>query len=409
MSIRSLPLLLMTTVLGASRPAAAESYDWSAWGNIVVQEGGRMKPLDTLASELVIGIVGRGSFQPRGFGAISVADITHWESLAEKIVAGSRSQSADPQTRVAKQLSKELLAKLEHVNLKTAEFEATMAEADAALKTLRERDNDPQRSPLTYGDWLAAVVPTNSEAARELARYQSAKAKLDQADNCQATLIIELNELLAWPGLYDAAHWPQDQVPQPAKELLARGPANLSAPELGQLNRALIQSAYPDEIRSLEPASVNPEPRKYAALELYVTWLLTWQGWDKLSQVDLTEGKRDDETYWKGHEADGWDRIPLLDARHQAMRDKLKPETRSAVSVRTIPGNLELQNWVMGATEKYRNNEKEQVTPWREEGRRGGRGLSTFHSASAGVQPAHRPQPVGGDAGLAPLDRAPGR
>lgn len=69
-----LSLLLLTLA------ASAESFDWSAAGQIAVQHGGRVKPLDTFARELVQQVYGSSSFE----GQNPVETYFHWMSDGEK-------------------------------------------------------------------------------------------------------------------------------------------------------------------------------------------------------------------------------------------------------------------------------------------------------------------------------------
>ncbi|NUO19609.1 cytochrome c biogenesis protein CcsA [bacterium] len=54
---------LITALLFSLSFAHAEDYDWKIAGQIVVQDGGRLKPLDTFARELVSDLTGRDKYE----------------------------------------------------------------------------------------------------------------------------------------------------------------------------------------------------------------------------------------------------------------------------------------------------------------------------------------------------------
>jgi hypothetical protein len=57
------PILALAVVLTwTSAVSANEPFDWSSWRELPVQNGGRRKPLDTLARETLRTIANRGRF-----------------------------------------------------------------------------------------------------------------------------------------------------------------------------------------------------------------------------------------------------------------------------------------------------------------------------------------------------------
>jgi cytochrome c-type biogenesis protein CcsB len=78
----AIALLLVTNLSGANAVAQeAESYDWSAAGKIAVQDGGRVKPLDTFARELLATVYGHAKYQgqnPVQTFFLWMSDGEHW-------------------------------------------------------------------------------------------------------------------------------------------------------------------------------------------------------------------------------------------------------------------------------------------------------------------------------------------
>ena len=68
-------------------------------------------------------------------------------------------------------------------------------------------------------------------------------------DSLKASLLDGLNGLLSKKDLYDEASWKGVPLDEPAAELLAKGVETLEENDLNQLNRNLIDVAFPREIR----------------------------------------------------------------------------------------------------------------------------------------------------------------
>lgn len=108
---------------------ASTKYDWDTWRRIVVQEGGRMKPLDTLAWEFIVGVAGRGSLHPEGFAPISIADVRDWPGLAKNLSEASSAADSPPPTpqrRVAEKLTPKLKQSLAKLDWDTVERAARL-------------------------------------------------------------------------------------------------------------------------------------------------------------------------------------------------------------------------------------------------------------------------------------------
>lgn len=56
-------VVLLVALLMTLSLAQAEDFDWKAAGRIVVQDGGRLKPLDTFARELVADVIGKDRYE----------------------------------------------------------------------------------------------------------------------------------------------------------------------------------------------------------------------------------------------------------------------------------------------------------------------------------------------------------
>ncbi|MBK6910274.1 MAG: cytochrome c biogenesis protein CcsA [bacterium] len=61
--MKTLSIILTALLLNLSAALAADDFNWSRAGQIIVQDGGRLKPLDTFARELVGDIVGKDEYE----------------------------------------------------------------------------------------------------------------------------------------------------------------------------------------------------------------------------------------------------------------------------------------------------------------------------------------------------------
>ncbi len=56
-------VVILLSVLSVISLAQAEEFNWNLAGQIIVQDGGRLKPLDTFARELVTDVVGKDTYE----------------------------------------------------------------------------------------------------------------------------------------------------------------------------------------------------------------------------------------------------------------------------------------------------------------------------------------------------------
>jgi len=126
-----------------------------------------------------------------------------------------------------------------------------VANADPSL--LRESD---------IGDWAGLIAKlkaqggasTASPGIRVLALLPEAlRNALDTMDEAailqnKPTIIKNLNGVLSRKDLYDASAWQGVSLAPEAQALVQRGPESLQGKELTQLNRLLLEAAFPAEI-----------------------------------------------------------------------------------------------------------------------------------------------------------------
>lgn len=351
-------------LVGGATARAEDGFDWDVWARIVVQDGGRMKPLETLAHETVAEITGRSSLRPEGNWFLSVADVANWPAFGKALTNDTSAVAArlgGPKGLLSAGLRKQLA----ELNLDTTELAKQVKEKKVRLDKLRDEYSETDLQVLSLEQLKPRIQAAgNADQQALVESYETLSQQLHAVDAAKAQLIREINELLLRRDFYDAAAWSGIAVGADARALLDKGAEKLTEPELLHLNRLLLGSAVPAALKTTEPAApkdgtVAVDNRKYNAVELYVTWLLTWQGWDKLKDVEpLLEG-RFDGGYWKFHQADAWDGVPMINARYQAMGPKLKPEREAAVAVRTIAGNHEFDEWFQEIFEKRRAGEVE--------------------------------------------------
>src|SRR5690606_27305759 len=103
-------LMVLTVAAGAQ---AEEKFNWDAWRSIVVQQGGRMKPLDTLAWESVLSVTTRcGSLKPDKFFSVSLPDIKDMSGFVESLRSAGKSDANPAAARVWNELSSKLRERL---------------------------------------------------------------------------------------------------------------------------------------------------------------------------------------------------------------------------------------------------------------------------------------------------------
>lgn len=363
-------LMVLTVAAGAQ---AEEKFNWDAWRTIVVQQGGRMKPLDTLAWEFVLSVTNsRGSLKPDKFFSVSLADIKDMSGFVESLRSAGKSDANPAAARVWNELSSKLRERLNALDFsKKQQWQQELVASDAEIDRLKKKHS--KAFEIQTLQQLVDAAAGDAEVSAKVAAHQGLTSKLNELNSCESDLILELNDLVGWKDLYSEKAWPASSLTPEAAELVRKGVAKLNTVELQRLNSLLIHSAFPDtvaamELGSTEAGTLTIEGRKYSAIELYLTWLLGWQGWDKVHEYgQLSQGARDDEIYWRFHTADVWDHLPLINARFDPLKPILKPETLTAVSARTIAANKEFQEWVIETNSKRAAQEIE-LSPSEEKG-----------------------------------------
>ena len=344
-----LRMFLVGTILLAMPASlcAQEGYDWETWRKIVVQDGGRMKPLDSLATEFVIGVTGRAKFQPELTISLSPTDVKDWPGLAKALKLAGELNQDTPQKRVWGRLSSNLKTDLKANDLDAAKLTEEKQKADEAVMKLTKAYYDEHQEILSV-EKLRSVLAKDSDATEVLKNYDAVKEKLKAIDAVKAKLVEELNGLLGQKDLTGAA---------------TDSDASQSTVECENL--AWLQKTFSGQIENVEPAGkITVEHRKYSAVELYVTWLLTWQGWDRIDDFRKSTEDQMRNPYWAFHQPDAWDMVPMIDAHHQDLHPMLKPEIDKAVSVKTAWKNTDFETWVREVRQKARA--EEELTPLEE-------------------------------------------
>lgn len=374
MQVRTLLLigLALLTPLAGRVNAAEPAYDWDTWRSIVVQQGGRMKPLDTLAWEFVVSVTNnRGTIRPEAFAAIGVDDIKSFPELVAALKTVSQSSGNPAAKRIWENLPKDLRTRIENVDLKVKpELQQQLKEVTAQLDKLRKEHS--KHFEVQTIDQLKSVASDDPAVQTAITTHMQVTAKLLALDQFESDLVLALNDLVGWKELYDANAWPESSLSKQAAEWVRAGVGKLDAPQLQQLNSTLIRQTFPEVLEELkfgaaDSGMVVVEDRKYSAIELYVTWVLSWQGWGNISNTDDMLQGRYDETYWRFQEPDAWDQLPLINARFEPLKPKLKPETLSAVSPHAVFGNKEFIDWALSLMTK-RQADEVALTPAEEKG-----------------------------------------
>ncbi|MCR4415483.1 MAG: hypothetical protein NUV77_23990, partial [Thermoguttaceae bacterium] len=124
--MRSLPALLVA-FLAAAWPALADepsSFDWSIWRRLPVQDGGRQKPLDTMAWETLRMLCNRASMTDPETGqrldatALYVTMLFQGEGLEDRPKAGASSKGNEVPTRQADKWDRAPLLRVDHPALR---------------------------------------------------------------------------------------------------------------------------------------------------------------------------------------------------------------------------------------------------------------------------------------------------
>jgi hypothetical protein len=135
-----------------------------------------------------------------------------------------------------------------------------ITDARGLVEKIKRQESESRPSPgkqiwaLLSDDYKTEVMPDGDKPAR--ARWPGA---------IYLRLPGELNEVITSRKLYDAAAWSEIKLPDDARDLLGRGIEQLDDEDVSQLNRLLLQAAYPNEIAS---------SRDKAVVVSYLTWRL---------------------------------------------------------------------------------------------------------------------------------------
>jgi MFS transporter, ACS family, glucarate transporter len=154
------------------------------------------------------------------------------------------------------------------------------------------------------GPLIRAGLPPGIEAAlqRHAARYETARKQGGALAGPTAAereaLVRRLNEALRDPALPAAAGLPASVLPEEARSLLARPPADLSPQQRERLNRLVLETAYPESLRKVYGAGWRPVMVIFGLVGLLVaglSWFLTrdrpaLHPWCNEAEVRLIEG-----------------------------------------------------------------------------------------------------------------------
>lgn len=317
-------------------------FNWEPWRHIATQHEGRMKPFDTHAREVVTSIAGREKLKPEDYSAIAFTDIADWNDLAKQLTSAQPGSKA---AAIAERLPSHLLVQLKETDLNT---EALKTQVSLLRSELDAKRPELERKWLkllpTLTDMKEAAQANHDEAILEkFKQLYTAEEKLIATESIKDDLVKDLNKILSDPNLYDAKRWPKESLPEVVATKLSGDAKPLSPADLALVNRALISAAFDNTIAVADYGNTKFGPARLPteidAIPLYVTWLMTWQGWDKNLKANEVGGQNAEMTYWKNHDVDAWDALPLFDARFQQMAAFLKPETDKHVSARTIRDN----------------------------------------------------------------------
>jgi ABC-type transport system involved in multi-copper enzyme maturation permease subunit len=135
-----------------------------------------------------------------------------------------------------------------------------VTDAKGLIEKIKSEQAKPQPSP---GKQIWSLMSDNYK--NELQGGQGSAPRGRWSGMIYLRLHGELQEILPSRKLYDPAAWAEVKLPDEARELIGRGVDNLDDDDLPQLNRLLLESAYPAEIRP---------SREKAVMVSYLTWRL---------------------------------------------------------------------------------------------------------------------------------------
>ncbi len=206
----------------------------------------------------------------------------------------------------------------------------------------------------------AYLIQTNDAKLSVVKEYDETKAALDAVDLAQANLLRDLNLIILKHHFFSADVVKQLKLSDDEAKLVSL--SNPNAHEIGRLNRAVLASALPKlfaPIKFAHPknATVTVEPRSYGSMELTITWLMTWQGWDDPNRLAIAMASRMDNPE-PFHSADAWDHVPMVNARYQPNLGIVKPDHFTDVSYRALEGN----QTYMASIDQLRKSQRAQAS-----------------------------------------------
>jgi ABC-type transport system involved in cytochrome c biogenesis permease subunit len=340
-------VLLVSTIVnlmvGSSSLAATDdrpAYDWDIWRKIVVLDDGRAKPMDTLAWEQIYSFAGKSKWKPTSLATISVADIADWSKLATALT-----ETEGPSAPLAKLAPSDWKESLPKTNWNTAPLEEEFLSLDKELTKRRDAFDMKVGIDKTMAEFRVETDDPKDRA--EIQKVDDLLAKIDAVGRTKVSILHFLNEDDRVASLVPAKLIQEvagSREPTEIDRAVARRKHLESL--LGNAITPLPAEAYPS-------VSIAKENRKLDPVELAVTLVLSWKGWDQPEKIKslLTSSRPGsigfDRIYWDFHQPDAWDTAPVLDARFQDLAPKLMGETAAAASVRTVHDNRWFIDWAL--------------------------------------------------------------
>jgi ABC-type transport system involved in cytochrome c biogenesis permease subunit len=313
--------------------AASTSFDWDIWRKIVVLDGGRTKPMDTLAWEQIYKFAGRSKFEPAAVALVSTADVKDWTALAKTLTNAESTKSLA--------FPSDLVEAMTKTSFETASLEREIFAIDAKLDERLESYVKKAGVAKTRRQFLAET--TDAEDRQLLDSFDATLRKLDDVGSVKLAMLHHLNEWIM-----------QGDMSAAKKNDSSENTVSAAVAKRREIEKLAGESLRPITDKEVDAGRLRYTiGRKYDPVELAVTLALTWQGWDKTDDVrKLFEEGRDlgfAKVYWQFHEADIWDATPMIDGRYQELAPRLLPETSTAVSVRSVQENRWFVEWALRA------------------------------------------------------------